>query len=464
MNMNDNPGKNSFCVECGTKITSEDAVFCDSCGARLKEAEDTTVQIFHEQPYAAPPDNESVYSQPQYQQPQYQQQQFVRKKKKSKAPLIIGIVAAFLVFCAVAVFVFIRFFMPNDWFNFFDGPPRTQSTPPPDNQSDETPGNNNGDDNNNADSNGDGNNAGQDGQDGQTDINNPPVDVNITYDGNIVDELDIDIYERVLLLAGIDSGDINADIVWDNNNPRVIDLVAAADGQEATIRGVGLGGATLTLTMGSYTKTLDVRVIAPDIEIRDFIIPNSSSTRLSESDIRHLSNAELVIAWNEIFARHGFMFGSKALTEWFEKQPWYEPVYPFGTFNYSLLNRTESNNVTTLRALRDKRNNGGSPYTGTGAPDIWHYQTFWDSGSRHIEYPEIADMGGGLETALHEIYARHGRIFENPRWSQYYKSFTWYEEIIPDHLWDDSILNEFELSNAIMLRLAIGGSTAQDPE
>ena len=182
------------------------------------------------------------------------------------------------------------------------------------------------------------------------------------------------------------------------------------------------------------------------------MIPDSGTRQLTESDISHFSNAELVIAWNEIYARHGFMFGSKALTEWFEKQPWYVPVYPFGTFNDRILSSVENSNVRTLRNLRDRRNEGRARYNGTGAHDVAFYQTFWDSSSRYIEEHEVADMGTALETALHEIYARNGRIFDNPRWSEYYKSFTWYQPRIPDNQWDDSVLNMFELANVQLLR------------
>ncbi|HRQ89328.1 MAG TPA: YARHG domain-containing protein, partial [Bacteroidia bacterium] len=51
--------------------------------------------------------------------------------------------------------------------------------------------------------------------------------------------------------------------------------------------------------------------------------PYSSDRTLSRSVVQTLSLPELSIARNEIFARHGFPFSSRALQEYFALKPWY---------------------------------------------------------------------------------------------------------------------------------------------
>ena len=55
-----------------------------------------------------------------------------------------------------------------------------------------------------------------------------------------------------------------------------------------------------------------------------YILPNSSDTRLSRSDLNSLSDDDLEIAMNEIWARHGRMFKNNWLQNHFDSQPWYK--------------------------------------------------------------------------------------------------------------------------------------------
>lgn len=55
----------------------------------------------------------------------------------------------------------------------------------------------------------------------------------------------------------------------------------------------------------------------------DFIFPNSSNVKVTEADLRQLSLAEMRIARNEIFARHGRQFKDPMLNKWFYSKTWY---------------------------------------------------------------------------------------------------------------------------------------------
>lgn len=56
------------------------------------------------------------------------------------------------------------------------------------------------------------------------------------------------------------------------------------------------------------------------------IIPNSATVRLCLADVKWMSNDQLCIAKNEIWARHGRKFDNKWLQNYFNQQSWYTPT------------------------------------------------------------------------------------------------------------------------------------------
>lgn len=84
----------------------------------------------------------------------------------------------------------------------------------------------------------------------------------------------------------------------------------------------------------------------------DFIFPDSHERYLSESEVSSLSNEDLRMAINEIYAREGYDFKNKDIKKHFEKYDWYEPVYknqPDVPFN-----QYEKKNVDLLAEYREK--------------------------------------------------------------------------------------------------------------
>lgn len=53
----------------------------------------------------------------------------------------------------------------------------------------------------------------------------------------------------------------------------------------------------------------------------------ASERILTEDDLAGLSSKELKIMRNEIYARHGFIFKTKSMKEYFTAQPWYKGKY-----------------------------------------------------------------------------------------------------------------------------------------
>lgn len=81
----------------------------------------------------------------------------------------------------------------------------------------------------------------------------------------------------------------------------------------------------------------------------DYVIPYSSSMYLTQNDISGFSASQLRIARNEIYARHGRMFTSADLQNYFNNQAWYYPTIPANQFKDSTLNDFEKKNIDLLQ-------------------------------------------------------------------------------------------------------------------
>lgn len=76
----------------------------------------------------------------------------------------------------------------------------------------------------------------------------------------------------------------------------------------------------------------------------DYVCPNSDSKKLKYSDIEDFDADMCRIARNEIYARHGRIFDSQDLNEYFNDKDWYTPLYTADEFDESVLNKYEKYN------------------------------------------------------------------------------------------------------------------------
>ncbi len=82
-----------------------------------------------------------------------------------------------------------------------------------------------------------------------------------------------------------------------------------------------------------------------------YVISDSSSRVISESELSNLTPWQLKVARNEIYARHGRAFSHKDLSCYFANQSWYS-VNP--NFSSSLLSTTENKNIATILSYEKK--------------------------------------------------------------------------------------------------------------
>lgn len=93
-----------------------------------------------------------------------------------------------------------------------------------------------------------------------------------------------------------------------------------------------------------------------------YILPDSGSHRYTAGELSDLSDWELYLARNEIFARRGREFRNEDLQGYFESQSWYTPTYSpddFDARTSELLNDVERANAETILKLEQSR---GSQY------------------------------------------------------------------------------------------------------
>ena len=126
---------------------------------------------------------------------------------------------------------------------------------------------------------------------------------------------------------------------------------------------------------------------------------------ISEAMLRGLSLHELRLLRNEIYARHGRIFKTMWLQQYFGGQPWYDPKDDFKDEEISGSDKT---NIETIVAYENKLHNSISttPIKQTLLQGLF-----------------IEDVRKMRE----EIYARHGKVFKDPWTQKYFASFDWYK-------------------------------------
>ncbi|MBK5242227.1 YARHG domain-containing protein [Clostridium sp.] len=91
----------------------------------------------------------------------------------------------------------------------------------------------------------------------------------------------------------------------------------------------------------------------PKITDDEYIFAKSGSEKLLESDVAPVSKANLNLAKNEIYARHGYVFKSESFKNYFNSKSWYKPDPDFKASN-NKLNAIESYNINLILKYQNK--------------------------------------------------------------------------------------------------------------
>ena len=86
-----------------------------------------------------------------------------------------------------------------------------------------------------------------------------------------------------------------------------------------------------------------------------YILPDSASRYLAESEVSWMDNNTLRLALNEVYARRGRRFNDRYLQNYFDSQPWYRgTIYP-DSFRESVFNRYEKANIQMMARIQKIR-------------------------------------------------------------------------------------------------------------
>lgn len=116
-----------------------------------------------------------------------------------------------------------------------------------------------------------------------------------------------------------------------------------------------------TVKMVSGNQLTDTSMVASDYTYYGFveepsgavlasreILPDSSIRLITDADVAELSEEELRIATNEIYARHGRRFKDAELQAYFDSQSWYDGTVEPSEFNEDVLSQIEKDNIKFL--------------------------------------------------------------------------------------------------------------------
>ena len=206
------------------------------------------------------------------------------------------------------------------------------------------------------------------------------------------------------------------------------------------------------------------------------IFPDSSRRYLGNEELIQLSLQELCYARNEIYARHGMMFNSLELSDYFNQKNWYWGYISPGDFSEDSLNVFERSNIQSLYAEEMSRTPGGYvldqkyTYDSIGSYAYADYGNeakamgeapeapvseyiFEDSDSRYLTMDDLSGLTLQMVCyARNEIYARRGYIFQSQELRDYFGSKSWYRGTTASSQFSSSIFNTYELANIDLLK------------
>jgi len=147
---------------------------------------------------------------------------------------------------------------------------------------------------------------------------------------------------------------------------------------------------------------------------------------IAETMLRGLSLHELRLLRNEVYARHGRIFKTMWIQQYFGIQPWYDPKEDFKDEE---LTGPDKTNVETIVAYETKIHNSiaTKPITRALLQGLF-----------------IEDV----RKMKDEIYARHGKVFKDPWTQKYFASFDWYK-VNPNY--SDAQLSPVEKANLAVI-------------
>ncbi|MDO5294341.1 MAG: YARHG domain-containing protein [bacterium] len=178
---------------------------------------------------------------------------------------------------------------------------------------------------------------------------------------------------------------------------------------------------------------------------------DSDTRYLTTSELSSLSEEQLRLARNEIYARHGRRFESDDIQRYFDSLSWYHGTIEPKDFDDDSLNKVESANVKKIQDAEKALK--GENKTNSSTEKIYGFYIY-DSDIRYLTKDELSVYNAEeLRIIRNEIYARHGRKFTSKDLQKYFNGCDWYDGCIEAKDFDDEmILSELERANIKLIQ------------
>jgi hypothetical protein len=156
------------------------------------------------------------------------------------------------------------------------------------------------------------------------------------------------------------------------------------------------------------------------------IFADSATRALTPQDLQGLTAEQAKIARNEIYARHGYVFGDEQLRNHFKSQSWYRED-PNWDGN---LSRMEERNVMAIQNVEFENNFNGARDRFRGVvepPADTQGMIMPESASKMVTAEQLDQMSAeDIRLARNEIFARHGYQFGYPDMALHFERQSWY--------------------------------------
>lgn len=87
-----------------------------------------------------------------------------------------------------------------------------------------------------------------------------------------------------------------------------------------------------------------------------YILPKSGTEKLTRADLEGLTKEQLRLARNEIYARHGMIFGVEDLDNYFATKSWYKPTVSFTDFDNKVeMSIVEELNIVLIQQVEKEK-------------------------------------------------------------------------------------------------------------
>ncbi|MDO5418207.1 MAG: YARHG domain-containing protein [Lachnospiraceae bacterium] len=124
-------------------------------------------------------------------------------------------------------------------------------------------------------------------------------------------------------------------------------VTGAADATAAMPTLAGQGGYPTQAGQGGYPTA------AVPGAAQEYLIPDSSIRALTAADVAGMTKEQLRLARNEIYARHGRMFTSEDLQNYFNGKSWYRGTISAQSFTDSMLSQLEKDNIKVIQQAEE---------------------------------------------------------------------------------------------------------------